>query len=89
MNESQQDLLDYTESVLQTLKSQYENTINSIAEQFEQSITGSYKTFQDLLEDYNWYTEMEERHVNTAKELYEVNKLNRQINQSIADGVTK
>jgi len=88
MNDSQQSLLDYTESVLKTLRQQYENTITSISKEFEQSITGSYKTFSDLLEDYKWYTEIEERHLSTSKQLYEVSKLNRQINQSIADGVT-
>jgi hypothetical protein len=88
MEESQQDLLDYTEAVLQALKSDYENTIHSISKEFETSITGSYKTIQDLLDDYNWYTEVEERHLSTAKQLYEMSKLNRQINQSISDGVT-
>jgi len=59
------------------LRDKYENTIHGISEDWQRGLTGSYKTFQDLVDDYSWYTEEQERYISASKELYEVSKLNR------------
>ena len=52
-------------------------------------ITGSIGGLSALESDYEWYQQTQERYVSTSKELYEMAKLNRQINDSIADSTTK
>ena len=44
--------------------------------------------FDDLKSEYEYYTESQERYLSTAKELYEVSKLNRNINSALTKATT-
>lgn len=70
----------------------FEKQVDAAIEKFDEAIssfTGTDFDFDDLESDYEYYTEVQERYVSTSKELYEISKLNRQINQSISDATTK
>jgi len=43
------------------------------------------RSFDAVAEDFNYWNEQQGWYVSTAKELYEVSKINRQIEDSIAD----
>ena len=70
----------------------FEKQVDAAIEKFDEelsALTGTDFEFDQLESDYEYYTEKQERYLSTSKELYEVSKLNRQINQSIADSTTK
>lgn len=70
----------------------FEKQVDAAIEKFDEAIssfTGTDFDFDQLESDYEYYTEAQERYLSTSKELYEVSKLNRQINQSISDATTK
>lgn len=78
-----QELLDATEASLETLKSIYDNTIAGIFDKLDKAMAHVADSLTELSEDYAYYQEVQERYVSTAKELYEVSKLNRNIEKSI------
>lgn len=83
--EVEDGILSKTEETLSALKEAFANSISGILRDFEESIAGAGNSLEDLASDYEYYLEVQERNVSTSKELYEVSKLNRQIEQDIAD----
>lgn len=81
----QDGILSKTEETLSALKEAFSSMISGILRDFEESIAGAGNSLEDLAADYEYYLEVQERNVSTSKELYEVSKLNRQIEQDIAD----
>ena len=81
----QDGILSKTEETLSALKEAFSSMVSGILRDFEESIAGAGNSLEDLAADYEYYLEVQERNVSTSKELYEVSKLNRQIEQDIAD----
>ena len=69
------------------LKTEYEKTIDDIIKKFQKNILEGTDntTFEELASDYEWWNKEQEMYLSTTKELYEVSKLNRTINDSIAE----
>lgn len=100
VNDAQDELLNTTQTTLESLRAMYEAEVSKIADQFESQVVQMFAdaageagaaigSFEDLADEYAWYTEEQDRYLNTSKQLYEVSKLNRQINDSLNDSVTK
>ena len=83
--EVEDGILSKTEETLSALREAFAIAIEGILRDFEESVAGSGNTLEDLAADYEYYLEVQERHVSTSKELYEISKLNRQIEQDIAE----
>lgn len=83
--EVEDGILAKTEETLSALREAFSIAVEGILRDFEESVAGSGNTLEDLAADYEYYLEVQERHVSTSKELYEISKLNRQIEQDIAD----
>lgn len=87
--EGEDDLLSKTQQALEDAQAVFTNTMQSIIQDFDQTLFGMKNGLANLEDDYSYYQEEQARYLSTSKELYEVAKLNRQIDQSIADTTTK
>jgi hypothetical protein len=83
--EVEDGILSKTEETLSALREAFAIAVEGILRDFEESVAGAGNTLEDLAADYEYYLEIQERHVSTSKELYEISKLNRQIEQDIAE----
>lgn len=83
--EVEEGILSKTEETLTALREAFALTVEGILKGFEESIAGAGNSLEDLAADYEYYLEVQERNVSASKELYEISKLNRQIEQDIAD----
>lgn len=89
IQETREGVLSATEETLETLQEGYENTINGIAEDLDNFMAGSAGSLAHLADQYAYFQEEQSRYVSTAKELYEVSSLTRDIEGSIADASSK
>lgn len=89
IQDTRETLLSTTQEALETIRSTYENTINGIADDLDNFMAGSAGSLSYLQEQYEQFQEEQEQYVSTTKELYEVSKLNRDIEGSIADATSK
>jgi hypothetical protein len=83
IQETQEALNEATEATLDTLRSGFEVVIQSIGDELDHFMAGASTSLAHLQEQYDYYTETQERYVSAAKELYEVSKLNRDIENSL------
>ena len=88
IRETRAELVSSTEAALNSLQAQYENTINAIFQELDSAIAGSAGSIANLADQYAYYQEEQERYVSTSRELYEISKLNRNIENSIEDAVS-
>lgn len=89
IREGEDSLLEYTTQSLQDAQNVFNNKMAGIVQSFDETLFGMKNGLKFLQEDYDYYTEESSRYLSTSKELYEVAKLNRQIEGSIADATTK
>ena len=81
---AQDDFLANWEEVLQAAADIFDMRVELTVQTLEQAL--SPFSSLDILEDrYNKEKELQEKYLDDATKLYELNKLNRQLNQSIAD----
>lgn len=78
------ELLSSTQATMEAVRAAYENTINAIAEDLDNFMAGSATSLSHLQQQYDYFQEQQSRYVSTAQELYEVSKLNRDIENSLA-----
>ena len=83
------DILSNTEAALKQIAEAFNNEIESIFEDLEERVAGVGNSMQDLADAYSYYQEQQERYVTSARELYEVNKLNRQIEKTMSETSSK
>ena len=83
------NILSDTESALDQITEAFNNDIEIIFDNLEEQIAGVGNSIQDLSDAYAYYQEEQERYVTTAKELYEVSKLNREIDKTMEDTTSK
>lgn len=84
LNNVQSNILSDTQSTLQAIAEAFNNEVEIIISDLEKMIAGSDNSLQDLADAYSYYQEEQERYVTSARELYEVNKLNRNIEKTMA-----
>lgn len=89
IQETRDELLSSTTETMEAVQAAYENTINAIAEDLDEFLSGSATSIEHLADQYSYFQEQQERYVSTATELYEVSKLNRQIEDSLATASTE
>lgn len=82
------EVLSSTQNTLSALQDAYNNAISDIFKKLDDAMGGAEDSVQTLADKYGYYQEEQQRYVSTAKELYEVSKLNRSIEQSIEDSTT-
>ena len=82
-------LLSTTQEALGTIRETYENTINSISDNLDNFMADAAGSMAYLQEQYGYFQEEQERYVSTAKELYEVSKLNRDIEKTLGETTSK
>jgi chromosome segregation ATPase len=89
IRDARDTLLSSTTEALEGVRAAYENNINKIAKDFEEFMVGAGDSIAHLQEKYGYFQEEQGRYVSTAKELYEVSKLNRDIEGTLADTTSK
>lgn len=88
IQDTRDTLLSSTQEALETIRSTYENTINDIAKNLDNFMAGAAGSMSYLQEQYGYFQEQQDRYVSTAKELYEVSKLSRDIEGTLATATT-
>lgn len=89
IQDTRDTLLSSTQEALETIRATYENTINDIAQDLDDFMAGAAGSLSYLQEQYEYFQEEQERYVSTAKELYEVSKLNRDIENTLGETTSK
>lgn len=90
--EAEDEFYENWQATAEKAQALFEKQVDAAIEKFDEEIstlTGTDFDFDDFESDYEYYQEVQERYLSTSKELYEISKLNRQINQSISDATTK
>lgn len=88
IRESREELVSSTEEALSALQEAYENSINAIFKTLDENLGGAYDSLTQVAELYGYYQEEQANYVSTAKELHEISKLNRDIENSLEDVLT-
>lgn len=88
IRESREELVSSTEEALSALQEAYENSINAIFKTLDENLGGAYDSLTQVAELYGYYQEQQANYVSTAKELHEISKLNRDIENSLEDVLT-
>ena len=88
IRETRDELLSSTQESMEAIRAAYENTINAIAEDLDNFLAGSATSISHLADQYSYFQEEQSRYVSTAQELYEVSKLNRDIEESLQKATT-
>lgn len=83
--EAREALLSSTQNALQGVEEAFTNTIQGIFKELDNALAGAAGSLSNLADYYSYYQEADSRYITTAKELYEVSKLNRNIEDSIQD----
>lgn len=89
IQDAREALVSSTQEALELVREIYEETINNIANELDAFMAGSAGSLAHLQEQYGYFQEEQGRYVSTAKELYEVSKLNRDIEGSLGDATSK
>lgn len=94
--EAENTLLKNTQQTLEDAKAEFENTMSAIIKEVDNAFTALKdangdlkKSFSEVADEYSFWTEQQGWYVSTAKELYEVSKINRKIEDSIAGATTQ
>lgn len=94
--EAENTLLENTQQTLEDAKAEFENTMSAIIKEVDNVFTALKdangdlkKSFSEVADEYSFWTEQQGWYVSTAKELYEVSKINRKIEDSIAGATTQ
>lgn len=88
IDEANGEFLESVETALTYLQEKYQNAVAAISEDLDKALSGSFGSLEGLSDAYSYYTEIQGRYVSAARELYEVSKLNRDIEMSIEDATT-
>lgn len=73
------------EEALNTARELFENNVNRAIEKFEDAITGIYGSLDAMKEAYDQNKVLREQYLDEYERIYELNKLNRDITNSIDD----
>ena len=87
VKQNENDMFSSLSEALQAAADQYKTTMEGITETFEESMSGSYGSLAAMQEAYDQQSELSELYVKDYEKIYELSKLNRDINKSI-DGTS-
>lgn len=68
---------------LQSIADDFQNAVGTATSAFEQSMTGIYGSYEKMQEAFDQQKEIGDRYVEDYKKIYELSKLNRDLNKSI------
>ena len=87
MDETIQDLelslQDALTTGLEAAANAFKDTVNQIADSFSDAVSGIYDSIEQMSEAWDRQQEIGERYLKTYEKTYEINKLNRQIQDSM------
>ena len=81
--ETQENILANTVATVQQIEDLYLQAIDDTFAEFDDRIAGSFKSLEDLTKAYDRTKKIDEQYLADYKKLYELNKLNRDIEKSI------
>lgn len=87
MEEIQQTEQDVQTSAIETLKAikdEWANTVDDITRQNKKAVSTTGEDLDWVKQKWQWWNDEQEFYVDTVTELYEVNKLNRKIEEQLA-----
>ena len=87
VKQNEVDVFGGLSEALQAAADQYKTTMEGIVEDFEKSMSGSYGSFDAMQQAYDQQSELSDLYVKDYEKIYELSKLNRDINKSI-DGTS-
>ena len=95
IDEAEEARMDAWKQNLEDIKAQFENNIDASIDMLKKKFveaagiaSSTIGDFDDLKSDYEYYQQEQQRYLSTAKELYEVSKLNRKINEAVTKSTT-
>lgn len=68
---------------LQSIADDFQNAVDTATSAFEESMTGIYGSYEKMQEAFDQQQEISDRYVEDYKKIYELSKLNRDLNKSI------
>lgn len=74
---------------LQAVADAFESRVDQIVENFSESVSGIYKNLDELSEFMDREKEIDERYLDNFEKVYEINKLNREVNSSISNAASE
>lgn len=74
---------------LQVVADAFESRVDQIVENFSESVSGIYKNLNELSEFMEREKEIDERYLDNFEKVYEINKLNREVNSSISNAASE
>ena len=84
LDEATSEFQDAWQNALQAAADAFQHNVETIIQNFEKSIAGIYGSLEGLEEAFDRQKEINERYLEDYEKTYEINKLNRKINQDIA-----
>ena len=83
-----EEWLDSWREECQIAKDYYEDTLNQILQDFEDVVAGQFKNLSGLSEEFARKNEIADIYVEDYEKIYQLSKLNRDINKSLDDSTT-
>lgn len=83
-----EEWLDSWKEECQIAKDYYEDTLNQILQDFEDAVAGQFKNLSGLSEEFARKNEIADIYVEDYEKIYQLSKLNRDINKSLDDSTT-
>lgn len=74
---------------LQVVADAFESRVDQIVKNFSESVSGIYKNLDELSEFMEREKEIDERYLDNFEKIYEINKLNREVNSSISNAASE
>lgn len=88
IDETQAKILETTQNTLQVLQEKWQNTVSSIIKDLEESVVGAGNSINWMSEQYGRYQQVLDRYAAAHKEVYEISKLNRTIEDELSKART-
>ena len=71
------------QTTLEAIANDFKQHVDLIMEEFENAVSGIYNSLDELQSAFDRQKEINDRYLEQYEKTYEINKLNRQINQSL------
>ena len=84
-NAAEEDMMAQWEATLEAAAEAFEQAVDTTISAFEKALSGTYGSLDGLQTAFDQASEIADRYVDDYKEIYELNKLNRDITNSIDD----
>ena len=82
---AEQEMMDSWQDALQAAADAFDKSVENIMDNFEKALSGSFGNLDNLSEMFEQRTEIADRYLDDYEKIYQLSKLNRDINNSIDD----